>query len=111
MSALKHIFNKPIGYAIETRGLLDRSVWRLRIAGDGVMNTDWIPVNPTDIVLGAPLLFTLFHTSETAAKYAAENFPLLVQNSLYVVPIHLIIGRGCLKSYIPDYHFYEEDNQ
>lgn len=109
MSEYKPIFNKPIGYAIETRGLLDNTVWRLRITGEGVMNMDWIKVNPTDIALGDRLLFTLFHTPEAAAKYAAENFPPLTQSSLYVVPIHLIIGRGCLKSCIPDYQFYEED--
>ena len=96
--------HKPIGYALALYAPNTPTKY-LRLLGTGKF--EWVENIATNM-LSPPV--TLFRSYVSALSYADKHFPIL---SSYVdaEPVYEFIARGCLKSYIPDYHFYEEDNQ
>lgn len=90
---------KPIGYALALYAP-NAPTRYLRLSSAG--RFEWVEHIMTNAFV-PPV--TLFRSYISALSYADKHFPVLASH-MDVEPVYEFIGRGCLKSYIPDYHFY-----
>lgn len=96
--------HKPVGYTLALYAP-NAPTRYLRLLGAG--RFEWVESITTNM-LTPPV--TLFRSHISALSYAEKHFPIF-SSYMDAEPIYEVIGRGCLKSYIPDYQFYEEDQQ